>query len=118
MVVYLPSHQKRKTCRRRVQKLYLGGEYFGCRHCYELSYQSRNEDATSRGIAKARWICARLGGSASYGAPFPHRPKGMWRRTYERLRTEYKRAQMKTVWLWRRRLPPWFLDDADDLPCF
>jgi len=28
------------ACRRRILKLYLGGEYFGCRHCYELTYQS------------------------------------------------------------------------------
>ncbi len=28
---------------RKVQKLYLppGGKYFGCRHCYDLSYESR-----------------------------------------------------------------------------
>lgn len=32
-------------CSRRVGKLYLppGGEYFGCRHCYDLSYRSRQE---------------------------------------------------------------------------
>ena len=32
-------------CGRRVGKLYLapGANYFGCRHCYNLSYQSRNE---------------------------------------------------------------------------
>lgn len=29
------------TCNRRALKLYLGGgKYFGCRHCYELTYQS------------------------------------------------------------------------------
>lgn len=28
------------ACRRRTLKLYLGGKYFGCRHCYELTYQS------------------------------------------------------------------------------
>lgn len=29
------------ACNRRVLKLYLGGgKYFGCRHCYELTYQS------------------------------------------------------------------------------
>ena len=29
------------ACNRRVLKLYIGGgKYFGCRHCYELTYQS------------------------------------------------------------------------------
>lgn len=28
-------------CNRRVGKLYLGGKYFGCRHCYNLTYDSR-----------------------------------------------------------------------------
>jgi len=33
------------SCGRRVAKLYKapGGNYFGCRHCYNLSYESRNE---------------------------------------------------------------------------
>jgi hypothetical protein len=32
-------------CRRRVGKLYLppGGKYFGCRHCYNLTYKSCQE---------------------------------------------------------------------------
>ena len=32
-------------CRRRVAKLYLppGGKYFGCRHCYNLTYKSCQE---------------------------------------------------------------------------
>jgi len=28
------------ACRRRTLKLYLGGKYFGCRHCYDLTYES------------------------------------------------------------------------------
>lgn len=28
-------------CNRRVGTLYLGGAYFGCRHCYDLTYSSR-----------------------------------------------------------------------------
>ena len=31
-----------KPCTRRVGVLYKGGSYFGCRHCYELTYSSRN----------------------------------------------------------------------------
>lgn len=34
-----------KPCRRRIEKLYLppGATYFGCRHCHDLSYRSRQE---------------------------------------------------------------------------
>lgn len=34
-----------QACGRRARKLYLppGGRYFGCRHCYRLSYQARQE---------------------------------------------------------------------------
>lgn len=36
-------------CGRRVAKLYKGnGDYFGCRHCYNLSYESRNETRIGR----------------------------------------------------------------------
>jgi len=37
-------------CGRRVGTLYLasGGKYFGCRHCYNLSYESRNESRIGR----------------------------------------------------------------------
>ena len=39
------NHRARGTCNRRVGKLYLpsGASYFGCRHCYELSYTSAQE---------------------------------------------------------------------------
>lgn len=29
-----------EACNRRVGVLYLGGKYFGCRHCYNLTYES------------------------------------------------------------------------------
>ena len=33
-----------KACDRRVEILYLGGEkYFGCRHCYNLTYECQKE---------------------------------------------------------------------------
>lgn len=31
-----------KVCGRRVGVLYKDGDYFGCRHCYNLTYSSRN----------------------------------------------------------------------------
>lgn len=40
-----PLSRNGVCCGRRVAKLYKapGGSYFGCRHCYNLSYESRNE---------------------------------------------------------------------------
>jgi hypothetical protein len=37
-------------CGRRTGTLYIvsGGNYFGCRHCYDLSYESRNENHSGR----------------------------------------------------------------------
>jgi len=37
-------------CGRRVGTLFLssGGKYFGCRHCYDLSYESRNESHSGK----------------------------------------------------------------------
>lgn len=31
-------------CGRRVGVLYKAGDYFGCRHCYDLTYSSKNEN--------------------------------------------------------------------------
>lgn len=35
-------------CGRRVGTLYVGGKYLGCRHCYNLTYMSRNESRGGR----------------------------------------------------------------------
>jgi len=34
-------------CGRRVGTLYKGGDYFGCRHCYSLTYESKNKNRRS-----------------------------------------------------------------------
>jgi len=45
-----PLSKKGVYCGRRVAKLYKapGANYFGCRHCYNLSYESRNESRLGR----------------------------------------------------------------------
>ena len=35
-------------CNRRVGVLYKNGDYFGCRHCYNLTYRSKNENRRYR----------------------------------------------------------------------
>jgi hypothetical protein len=76
------------ACGRRVTKLYAPGRYFLCRHCYRLAYASQSEDLLNRSVRQANKIKQRLGGNGGMDSPFPPRPKGMWRRTYERLREQ------------------------------
>jgi hypothetical protein len=84
-------------CGRRVAKLYLaqGQLHFLCRHCLDLTYQSRRDDASSRLMRKARDIRLRLGGTPNLMDPFPERPKGMHRYTYEQLRREGERFELE-----------------------
>jgi hypothetical protein len=39
-----PLSKNGVPCGRRVGVLYKSGDYFGCRHCYELTYESRNKN--------------------------------------------------------------------------
>ena len=82
-------------CGRRVVVLYGPGRYFLCRHCYDLSYESRREDGTHRALRRAQRIRERLGGSANMTEPFPDRPKGMHHDTYMRLFCEHHEMEMK-----------------------
>jgi hypothetical protein len=81
------------ACFRRVAKLYGPGRYFVCRHCYRLAYASQSEDAQRRSMRRATKIRQRLSGNAGTASPLPPKPKGMWRRTYERLREQALKAE-------------------------
>jgi hypothetical protein len=83
-------------CRRRVAKLYLLSRYFVCRHCLDLTYESRVEKPHYRALHKAQAIRRRLGGSASMIEPFPPKPKGMHWRTYQRLRDAHDAADLQS----------------------
>jgi hypothetical protein len=82
------------SCIRRVAKLYGPGPYFVCRHCYRLAHASQSEAAWDRKLRRAEEIRQRLGGDPDTAAPFPPKPKRMWRRTYERLREQALAAEM------------------------
>ena len=74
------------VCGRRVVKLHGPGRYFLCHRCYRLAYASQREAAWDRDQRRANKIKQRLGGDSGIFVGFPRRPKGMWTRTYERLR--------------------------------
>jgi hypothetical protein len=79
-------------CGRRVAKLYDRGKYFLCRHCHDLTYESRKDGQRYRALRKCQRIRRRLGGSANMTLPFPPKPKGMHFDTYLRLWHEHERA--------------------------
>ena len=83
------------ACHRRVSKLYGAGLYFLCRNCYRLTYVSQREDRFDRALNRANKIRMRLGGQPGMASSFPKKPKGMYRRTYDRLRNEVYEAEMQ-----------------------
>lgn len=75
-------------CGRRVSVLYFRRGVFRCRHCHGLAYESQCEDARRRARRRADKLRARLGWpqQRAIALPIVVKPKGMWSRTFERLR--------------------------------
>ena len=79
-------HCPARGCGRRVALLYIGGAgIFACRHCYQLAYACQRETADDRAARRADTIRRRLGWHAGILNPNGGKPKGMRRRTFERL---------------------------------
>jgi hypothetical protein len=91
---FCPGVASGAVCGRRVAKLYCAGRYFLCRHCYRLAYASQSERALDRMLRRANTIRKRLGGEVGMASSLPSRPRGMWRRTYERLCEQTAKFEM------------------------
>ena len=84
-----------RRCGRRVGKLYAGGRYFACRHCYDLCYASQLEPKYHRLERRSKKLRRAVGGEIDEVSGVPARPKGMWYETYERKLTEIDSVEQK-----------------------
>jgi hypothetical protein len=51
-----PLVKNGQPCGRQVGVLYKAGDYFGCRHCYELTYSSKNENRRYKSYPLLFWL--------------------------------------------------------------
>ena len=88
-------------CGRRVLQLFFPRGYaWRCRHCYGLSYATRQVSLRYRLILKGQKVRERLGGDdLGVANPFPPKPKGMHWQRYERLRARHDRALQQSLML-------------------
>ena len=86
----------RCECNKRVVKLYAAGNHFRCRHCYHLSYSSKNESQWDRALRQRNKQRRRLSGNNGLEAYTAQKPKGMWWRTYQRLQERAYEAEQRS----------------------
>ena len=80
-------------CGRTVGKLYAPFGYpWRCRHCYGLTYATRQAAPQYRLILKAQRVREQLGGDLGVANAFPEKPKGMHWQRYNRLRAVHDQA--------------------------
>jgi len=90
-------------CRRRVALLYLLNPP-ACRHCHRLSYRSRNQTDTDRGIDQCHKLQERHGGQHGALGELGPRPKGMHRTTWARIEARHERSRRRALATMAHRL--------------
>jgi hypothetical protein len=88
-------------CGRKVLQLFAPYRHsWRCRHCYDLSYATRQVSVRYRLILKAQKVRERLrGADLGIANPFPPKPKGMHWRRYDRLRARHDQALQQSLML-------------------
>lgn len=85
-------------CGRRVEQLHAFRDWpWRCRHCYRLSYATRQAVPRHRHVIKVQKIREQLGGSLNLLDGTPPKPKGMHRKRYARLRWQHDAAVERVV---------------------
>jgi hypothetical protein len=74
-------------CGRRISVLYSSDSVFACRKCLRLNYACQRQRKADRCWRRAHKLRLRIGGDATLPA-YHEKPKGMYWRTFERLRKE------------------------------
>ncbi len=80
-------------CYKRQAVLYSPNGLFRCRKCHDLPYGSQMESDSDRASRKANKLRKQLGGEQGCLNPIPSRPKGMHRKTYQRIVNEIRNAE-------------------------
>lgn len=83
--VICPGIVNGRPCGRRVGKLFAGGKFFLCHHCYSIAYYSQSEARYDRMLRRANKLRMALGGEPGAAYWIAPKPKGMWWRTYSRI---------------------------------
>jgi len=82
-------------CGRRVMILYVASPGLGCRHCFNLTYASRNEGQVDQLLRTARNARLKVGAAVDLTKSIPSKPKWKHHNRYNRLRHEAERYEMK-----------------------
>ncbi len=92
------------SCGARIAVLYLMAGRFRCRGCHGLPYASTRAAPFTRACRRAQKLRGRVGATPAIGDPVMVRPRGMWRRTFNRLCDDIDAADRRAlaltgVWL-------------------
>lgn len=79
------------SCARSCATVFIAHNCMECRQCAKLTYVSKKLNDRDRKFSRLSKLLAELDGGV--GRIAPSRPKGMWRRTYQRLLQRVHRAQ-------------------------